>query len=119
MTDHEAERPEAPPQEEPIDDDAIRTLVTRLSRPHRSGGVVVERAALQAEGADLTAVLAWITEQGGRAEDAAPKRGGGGGLHGARGSSSLSGRDPVPLRFILPPGALRAAAGTPTTKEPS
>jgi hypothetical protein len=35
-----------------VDDDAIRTLVTRLSRPHASGGAVIERAAILAEGAD-------------------------------------------------------------------
>jgi hypothetical protein len=28
-----------------MDDDAIRMLVTRLSRPHSSGGKVIERAA--------------------------------------------------------------------------
>ena len=109
-----AEQPQAAeqPQEHPVDDESVRTLVARLSRPHRSGGAVVERAALQAEGADLTAVLQWITDHGGRPEaPAAPKRAAGG-LHGLRGASEAT-RDPVPLRFVLPPGALDAT----TTKE--
>ena len=33
-------------------DEAIRAVVTRLSRPHASGGAVIERAAILAEGAD-------------------------------------------------------------------
>ena len=36
-------------------DDAIRAVVSRLARPHASGGMVVERAALLAEGADFAA----------------------------------------------------------------
>jgi hypothetical protein len=47
-----------------VDDDAIRALVTRLARPHPSGGDVIERAAILAEGADLAAVMAWITAHG-------------------------------------------------------
>ena len=44
-----------------MDDDAIRTLVTRLARPHASGGNVISRAAILAEGADFDAVTRWIT----------------------------------------------------------
>jgi hypothetical protein len=36
-------------------DDAIRAVVTRLSRPHASGGDVIERAAILAEGGDPAA----------------------------------------------------------------
>ena len=112
----EEREPEAEPA--PTDDEAIRKLVERLSRPHRSGGSVVERAALQAEGADLTTVLRWITDRGGEPEAPAPKRGGGGGLHGARGTGD-SGTAPTPLRFILPAGALSAEpAATPTKETP-
>ena len=39
----------------------INELVTRLSRPHASGGVVIERAAILAAGADFPAVMSWIT----------------------------------------------------------
>lgn len=85
-------------------DDEIRALVTRLARPHRSGGRVVERAAILAEGHDFTEVMAWIEAHGGRAEQAAPPRAARG-LHAPRQSAEVT--DPVPLRFILPAGALR------------
>jgi hypothetical protein len=39
-------------------DDAIRAVVRRLSRPHASGGDVIERAAILAEGADAAAIVA-------------------------------------------------------------
>src|SRR5215211_7911950 len=41
-------------------DDAIRAVVVRLSRPHASGGDVIERAAILAEGGDAAAIVAWI-----------------------------------------------------------
>ena len=85
-----------------MDDDAIRILVTRLSRPHPSGGKVIERAAILAEGADSSAVLTWITAHAGEPEElaAAPA---GPGLHGAR----LQAGDPrAPRRYILPQGVL-------------
>jgi hypothetical protein len=84
------------------DDDAIRDLVARLSRPHRTGGRVIERASLLAEGSDFGAVIAWIEAHGGEPEAPAAKRSSGG-LH----SSRLTGpADPTPLRFILPAAAL-------------
>ena len=61
-----------------MDDDAIRALITRLSRPHASGGEVIERAAILAEGADFAAVMAWIVAHAGKPEtavSAAPTRG--------------------------------------------
>jgi hypothetical protein len=86
----------------PESDEAIRALVTRLARPHSSGGTVIERATLLAEGPDFTAIVAWITAHDGRPESAAAAAGGG--LHGDRGRPA-----PVtgpPLRYILPAGAL-------------
>ena len=59
-----------------LDDDAIRALVIRLARPHGSGGEVIERAAILAEGADSAAVIAWITAHAGVPEaivDSAPR----------------------------------------------
>ena len=84
-----------------VDDNAIRALVTRLARPHPSGGEVIERAAILAEGADFAAVMAWITAHAGMPEttvSATPKRG----IHASR----LAAEPRTPLRFILPPGAL-------------
>jgi hypothetical protein len=87
-----------------MDDLEIHALVTRLSRPHSSGGVVIERAAILAEGADFTAVMDWITARDG-APDAVVSATRGQGLHGSR----MIGGDTAaraPLRFVLPPGAL-------------
>ncbi len=88
-----------------MEDDAIRTLVVRLARPHPSGGQVVERAAILAEGADFDAVMSWILARGGKAEtmaSAAPGRG----LHAARKDERAEGANRTPLRFVLPAGAL-------------
>jgi hypothetical protein len=87
-----------------MDDDAIRMLVTRLSRPHSSGGKVIERAAILAEGADSAAVLTWIVAHAGEPEDRAAgisRRG----LHSAR-HDGVRADTPAPLRYVLPPGAL-------------
>src|SRR3954467_14088810 len=63
-------------------DDAERAVVTRLSRPHRSGGTVIERAAILAEGAVSTRLVAWVVAHGGQPEAgvASLKRG----IHGRR-----------------------------------
>ncbi|MDQ6816032.1 MAG: hypothetical protein M3018_01315 [Actinomycetota bacterium] len=88
-----------------MDDDAILALVTRLARPHASGGEVIERAAILAEGADFPAVMAWITAHDGQPESAvlaASK----GGLHGSRLNDPGAGQPRSPLRFVLPAGTL-------------
>jgi hypothetical protein len=88
-----------------VDDDAIRALVTRLARPHPSGGEVIERAAILAEGADFAAVMAWITAHAGIPEAQiakAPSHG----LHGSRLSYGGGAPPRPPLRFVLPAGAL-------------
>jgi hypothetical protein len=87
------------------DDEHIRILLDRISRPHRSGGRVIERATLLAEGADFKAVMTWIEAHGGESE-AMPAARTTGGLHSAR-LSGGSGREQTPLRFILPAAALR------------
>ena len=87
-----------------MDDDAICGLVTRLARPHPSGGYVIERAAILAEGADVAAVVAWITAHAGIPEarvTAAPRHG----LHGRLNDSGGAGSR-TPLRYVLPAGAL-------------
>jgi hypothetical protein len=87
-----------------MDEEAIRALVSRLARPHRSGGEVIERAAIVAAGADSTAVIAWITAHAGIPETAvatSPRRG----LHGSR-LNDGGAESKAPLRFVLPAGAL-------------
>lgn len=87
-----------------LDDDQIRGLVAGLARPHRSGGDVVERAAILAAGPDAAAIVEWIGAHGGVPEapaTAAPS----GGLHGVRRDAD---RGVVPpSRYVLPGGALR------------
>jgi hypothetical protein len=86
-----------------MDESEINALVTRLSRPHSSGGVVIERAAILAAGSDFPAVMDWITAHAGTPEATGPStrhRG----LHG----SHLDDRPPAapPVRFVLPVDAL-------------
>jgi hypothetical protein len=88
-----------------MDDSEIRSVVTRLSRPHPSGGKVIERAAILAAGGDFQGIMAWIIAHDGRAEAAvptAPTRG----LHGSRAEYSSGADVPTPVRFVLPSGAL-------------
>lgn len=88
-----------------MDDDAICALVTRLARPDGSGGDVIERAAILAEGADFAAIMAWVMAHGGKPETLAPTAPRGG-LHGSR---LIDGGEPgpqTPARFVLPAGAL-------------
>jgi len=88
-----------------VDDDAIRTLLKRLARAHPSGGTVIERAAIMAEGADSEAVLAWIVGHGGK-PDAAVETTVRRGLHGSRLHPSGGSESRAPSRFVLPAGAL-------------
>jgi hypothetical protein len=85
-----------------IEDDEIRVLVRSLSRPHASGGAVIERAAILASGADSAAILAWMDAHDAEAEEL-PAAAVAGGLHGARAGA----RGPsAPRRYVLPAGAL-------------
>lgn len=79
--------------------------MTRLSRPHASGGKVIERAAVLAEGGRSAAVLAWIAAHGAVAELASPVAAARG-LHSSRLDSSSSTGPREPQRYVLPPGAL-------------
>jgi hypothetical protein len=88
-----------------VDDDAIRSLLKRLARADRSGGTVVERAAILANGADFDAVMAWIVAHGGVPEVSLPKPSRSG-LHGSRVHDSGGSERRAPSRFVLPPGAL-------------
>ena len=87
-----------------MNDDAILALVTRLARPHRSGGQVIERAAILAAGADSPAIIAWILDHAGKPEQTvstAPRRG----LHGAR-LAGGAGEQRAPRRFVFPADVL-------------
>jgi hypothetical protein len=95
-----------------MDDTTIRSVVTRLARPHASGGDVIERAAIMAEGADSAAILAWVVEHAGPPE-ALAARGSGGGLHGARMGNGGGADLRNPLRFVLPAGLCDAQPGGP------
>ena len=88
-----------------IDDETIRKLVTRLSRQHQSGGVVIERAAILAEGADSESILAWILAHDGQPEALTPgvTRGG---LHGERLTGAGAINASTPRRYVLPRGVL-------------
>jgi len=88
-----------------VEDDAIRSLVIRLARPHPSGGTVIERAAIVAEGADAEAVMTWIAAHGGKPE-AAVETSTRHGLHGSRLHVSGGSAPRAASRFVLPAGAL-------------
>ena len=85
--------------------DEIQALVKRLSRPHPSGGHVIERAALLASGGDFAAVIRWIDDHAGVAEAISPqpsRRG----LHGPPIGLAAGAEPPNPVRFVLPAGSL-------------
>lgn len=88
-----------------MDDDAIRKLVTRLSRPDGSGGEVIERAAILAEGSESAAVLEWIVAHDGQPESLPPAVSSRG-LHSARLTEGAGSTSSTPRRYVLPPGAL-------------
>jgi hypothetical protein len=88
-----------------VDDDAIRSLLTRLARVDPAGGTVIETAAVVAAGADAEAVMAWIVAHGGKPE-AAVETSTRHGLHGSRLHTSGGSEPRVPARFVLPAGAL-------------
>jgi hypothetical protein len=96
----ETSEPRSPDEPDRAEDDAIRALVTRLSRAHPSGGKVIERAAILAAGTDSAAIMSWIAAHAGEPE-ATVSASRAGGLHGSR---SEGGR--APLRYVLPAGAL-------------
>ncbi len=86
--------------------DAIGDVIRRLARPHASGGVVIERSVILAEGTTSAAILTWIADHHGVADSTA---GAGAarssGLHGARVSAAV-GQTPAPARrFVLPADA--------------
>ena len=88
-----------------VDDAAIRVLVTRLARTHPSGGSVIERAAILAEGRGAADVMTWIVAHGGTPEATVARSATRHGLHGSLHDTSGTAAPP-PSRFVLPAGAL-------------
>jgi hypothetical protein len=86
-----------------VNDLEITTLIRNLSRPHPSGGVVIERAAILAAGGDSPEVIDWIITHSGTPETPVAR---GRGLHGARTSADQGGASSHPTRFILPANTL-------------
>lgn len=90
-----------------MEDHEIRALVARLGRPHRSGGIVIERASVLAEGQGASDVLDWIRANGGEPEAATPPKKAGSGVHGGGGFHDRGPvSTPVPRRYVLPPGTM-------------
>jgi hypothetical protein len=88
---------------DPAADSDMAARVRRLARPHASGGTVIERSVIIAEGSDSAAILAWIDDHHGVGDSTAPAARMSG-LHGA-GVSGAGGPAHPPRRFVLPPGA--------------
>jgi hypothetical protein len=80
--------------------DAIAVLVKRLARPHPSGGTMIDRPVILAEGARSAAILSWIAEHGG-APDSTPPIPQSKGVHNR--SPATGGRQAAQTRrYILP-----------------
>jgi hypothetical protein len=87
-----------------LDDAAIRAVVSRLARRHASGGKVIERAAILAEGTDSSAILAWLDAHDWVAEESPTATREHGGLHAARQEHRDRQGVRSPRRYILGPG---------------
>ena len=86
-----------------MNDQEITSVIRNLSRPHPSGGVVIERSAILAVGAGSPEIIDWIIAHSGTAETATPRSRG---LHGWRAIGGDGGASAHPTRFILPPDTL-------------
>lgn len=91
---------------QPTADEDIGALVARLSRPHPSGGRVIERAAIMAEGGNSAAILDWLAAGDWVPEEAMASSGhrGGSGLHGMRREAERGrAQAAAPRRYVSPP----------------
>lgn len=87
---------------------ATEAVVRRLARPHPSGGMVIERSVIIAEGADSAAILRWISEHDG-IPDSTTSSLRSHGLHGSRADAPR--QDAPARRFVLPASAFLTAPG--------
>jgi hypothetical protein len=85
---------------DPVTTDPIGARVKRLARPHSSGGTVIERSVILAEGDDSAAILTWISDHDGVADFTAALPARSTGLHGSRETAGAS-AGPA-RRFVLP-----------------
>lgn len=81
--------------------DEIGALVRRLARPHASGGMVIERSVIIAEGARSKAILGWVTAHDGVADATVPGSRSSG-LHGRTDVVSPSAQVAPARRYVLP-----------------
>ena len=86
-----------------MDNEEITSVIRNLSRPHPSGGVVIERSAILAVGTDSPKIIDWIVAHSGTTETEPPRNRG---LHGSRIMGDRGGSSAHPTRFILPPNTL-------------
>jgi hypothetical protein len=85
-------------------DEAIRATIIRLCRPDGSGGGVIERAAIMAEGSPAGAIEDWILAHGGEPET--PIVAVRSGLYGLGSDREPLTRAQAPRRYVLPAEAL-------------
>ena len=92
------------------DAEALRAVVARLARPNGDGGVVIERAAIVAEGGHAADIERWIVAHGGEPEVPllAPPRPG---LYGPRNETGRRFDARPPRRYVLPTTALEPSNG--------
>ncbi len=83
------------------DTDAIAEIVKRLARPHPSGGTVIGRPVILAEGARATAILAWIADHGGAPDSTLPSARSKG-LHSPSPAAGVKPDATSARRYILP-----------------
>jgi len=81
--------------------DAIAVLVKRLARPHPSGGTVIDRPVILAEGTHSRAILAWIADHGGT-PDSTLARPQSKGLHSRSPVAGAGPQGAQTRRYILP-----------------
>ena len=82
-----------------MNDLEITTLIRNLSRPHPSGGLVIERAAILAAGTDSPQIIDWILAHAGTPEAPVSQSRG---LHGSPIDAGKGRSSAHPTRFILP-----------------
>jgi len=82
-------------------EDATAVLVKRLARPHSSGGTVIERSVILAEGKHSSAILAWIADHDGTPDSTLPQSRNRG-LHSPSPDAGPGRRAAPARRYILP-----------------